>query len=202
MKGHTLQAFVSLLACAFLAAHLIWPNLKIDAVTLTLFGIAIAPWLGSIFKSLEMPGGLKFEFKDFAQAVTNAETAGLLVPKKIAPRGQLQSDATYSALLETYPRLAVISLRIDIEKRLRELADRSGIADQKASATTLTRKLENLNVLTEPESVALQSILASLNPVVHGADISRSSAEQVLEVGKRLIDSLDDRSQSTSTPAQ
>jgi len=129
--------------------------------------------------------------------VTNAEASGLLTPKKVALTSQTRSDVTYSALLDTYPKLAVIGLRVDIEKRLRELADRSGITDQKASASTLTRQLAKLQILTGPESVALLGILTSLNPVVHGAEITRANAEQVLEVGKRLINSLDERLQST-----
>jgi hypothetical protein len=197
MKVRALQIVISFLACVLLVAHLIWPDLKVDAITLTLFGMAIVPWLGSIFKSLEVPGGWKFEFKDFAKAVTNAEASGLLTPKKVALKGQARSDVTYSALLDTYPKLAVIGLRVDIEKRLRELADRSGITDQKASASTLTRQLAKLKVLTGPESVALLGILTSLNPVVHGAEITRANAEQVLEVGKRLINSLDERLRPT-----
>jgi hypothetical protein len=200
VKEHALQISISSLACILLIAHLIWPALRVDAITLTLFAMAVVPWLGSIFKSLEMPGGWKFEFKDFAAAVTKAETSGLLSPKKIAVIGPTPSDATYSALLDTYPRLAVMGLRVDIEKRLRELASRHGIPDQKASATTLTRLLEKLQVLTGPESVALLGILASLNPVVHGAEITRENAEQVMAVGKRLIDSLDERLKSTQDP--
>jgi hypothetical protein len=110
MKGHALQIAISLIACSLLIAHLIWPGLKIDAITLTLFGIVIVPWLGNIFKSLEMPGGWKFEFKDFAEAVTNAEASGLFAPARTAALAvQTQRDSTYSALLDTYPRLAVIS---------------------------------------------------------------------------------------------
>jgi hypothetical protein len=196
MKNHLLQAVISLLACVLLIAHLIWPDLKIDTITVTLFAIAVVPWLGSLFKSLELPGGWKFEFKDFAKAVTKAEAAGLLAPKSAAFTGQTRPNATYSALFDAYPKLAVIGLRVDIEKRLRELADRNGIKDQKASATALTRQLTKLGILTNPESAALLGILASLNPVVHGAEIDRANAEQVLAVGNRLIDSLDERLQS------
>ena len=202
MKEHALRIAISLLAGALLIAHLIWPSLKIDAITLTLFGLAIIPWLGNIFKSLEMPGGWKFEFKDFANAANVAEASGLLAPQKIAITEQTRSDVTYRDLLDTYPRLAVIGLRIDIEIRLRELADRNSITDQKASATTLTRQLVKLGVLTGPESVALLGILASLNSVVHGAEITRANAEQVLEVGKRLMGFLDERLQLSSTPAR
>jgi len=196
MKEHAFQIAISLLACVLLIAHLMWPDLKIDAITLTLFGMAVVPWLGSVFKSLEMPGGWKFEFKDFAAAVTNAETSGLLAPEKVALTGQTEPQLNYSALIDTYPKLAVIGLRVDIEMRLRELASRNGIKDQKLSATALTRQLAKLQVLTGQESVALLGILASLNPIVHGAEITYANAEQVLAVGKRLIDSLDERLRS------
>lgn len=202
MKEHALQISISSLACVFLIAHLVWPSLKVDAIALTLFGIAIVPWLGSVFKSLEVPGGWKFEFKDFADAAKVAEASGLLAPQEIALTEQTRSDVTYWDLLDTYPRLAVIGLRIDIEIRLRQLADRNSIADQKASATTLTRQLVKLGVLTGPESAALLGILASLNSVVHGAEITRANAEQVLEVGKRLIGFLDERLQLSPTPAR
>ena len=202
MKEHALKISISVSACVFLIAHLVWPSLKVDAIALTLFGIAIIPWLGNVFKSVEMPGGLKFEFKDFANAAKVAEASGLLAPQKIAITEQTRSDVTYWDLLDTYPRLAVIGLRIDIEIRLRELADRNSITDQKASATALTRQLGKLGVLTGPESVALLGILASLNSVVHGAEITRANAEQVLEVGKRLMGFLDERLQLSSTQAR
>jgi hypothetical protein len=202
MKEHALKISISVSACVFLIAHLVWPSLKVDAIALTLFGIAIIPWLGNVFKSVEMPGGLKFEFQDFANAAKVAEASGLLAPQKIAITEQTRSDVTYWDLLDTYPRLAVIGLRIDIEIRLRELADRNSITDQQASATALTRQLGRLGVLTGPESVALLGILASLNSVVHGAEITRANAEQVLEVGKRLIGFLDERLQLSRTLAR
>jgi hypothetical protein len=199
MKGHAFQIAISLLAFVLLVAHLMWPGLKIDAITLTLFGMALIPWLGSVFKSLEMPGGWKFEFNGdrFVKAAEDAEASGLLLSEGGFNEGETEPDVEYATLLETYPRLAVLELRIKIEKLLRKLANRSGITDRKASATTLTRQLAKHGVLTGPESVALLGILASLNSVVHGADINRADAEQVLEVGKRLIESLDVRLQST-----
>lgn len=52
---------ISLTALVGIAAHLLWPNLGIDAITLGLLVLATAPWLGSVFKSLELPGGWKVE---------------------------------------------------------------------------------------------------------------------------------------------
>jgi hypothetical protein len=49
-------------ALIVVAVHLIWPDVNIDAVTVVLLAIAAVPWLGPIFKSIELPGGWKFEY--------------------------------------------------------------------------------------------------------------------------------------------
>jgi hypothetical protein len=43
------------------------PDLKIDAITITLLFIALVPWLSPLFKSLEFPGGWKIEFKEMKE---------------------------------------------------------------------------------------------------------------------------------------
>jgi hypothetical protein len=55
------------------AVHLIWPTVKIDAVTLVLVGLAVAPWLAPIFKSIELPGGLRFEYQQIQRQVREVE---------------------------------------------------------------------------------------------------------------------------------
>ncbi len=50
-------------------SHLIWPNLKIDGVVTVLLGIAVVPWLGLIFDSLELPGGWKFQYRKLEEKV-------------------------------------------------------------------------------------------------------------------------------------
>lgn len=60
---------VSAGAVLLAGAHLIWPDLRVDAVTLVLIAIAAAPWLGPIFKSIELPGGWKFEYQQIQREV-------------------------------------------------------------------------------------------------------------------------------------
>ena len=55
---------VSLVALAFVVAHLIWPDLEIDAIALAFVGIAIVPWLGPLLESIEFPGGFKATFRE------------------------------------------------------------------------------------------------------------------------------------------
>jgi hypothetical protein len=55
---------VTLVALAFVVAHLIWPDLEIDAIALAFVGIAIVPWLGPLLESIEFPGGFKATFRE------------------------------------------------------------------------------------------------------------------------------------------
>jgi hypothetical protein len=64
-----LRAAITLCAIGFIWAHLVFPNIQIDQITVTLFIVAIVPWLSSIFKSLEFPGGGKLEFQQFKEKV-------------------------------------------------------------------------------------------------------------------------------------
>lgn len=48
---------VTAVAAVAVAAHLVWPNLKIDYVTVLLLAIASLPWLRGIVSSVDLPGG-------------------------------------------------------------------------------------------------------------------------------------------------
>jgi hypothetical protein len=57
IKRHTIiKILVTSSALVGLAAHLLMPALNIDAIALGLLLLALAPWLGAIIKSLELPG--------------------------------------------------------------------------------------------------------------------------------------------------
>lgn len=62
---------IALTICALGLAvvHLVRPNAAIDATTLALLAIAALPWLGSVFKSVELPGGIKAEYRERIQAI-------------------------------------------------------------------------------------------------------------------------------------
>jgi hypothetical protein len=60
---------VTAVALAFVVAHLIWPDLEIDAIALAFVGIAIVPWLGPLLESIEFPGGFKATFREVEQRI-------------------------------------------------------------------------------------------------------------------------------------
>jgi hypothetical protein len=46
---------ISVSAVALAAAHLIWPDAKLDSTTVVLLAVALLPWLGAVFKSIKLP---------------------------------------------------------------------------------------------------------------------------------------------------
>lgn len=68
-RTYWLSGTISVLALALAAVHLLVPDVEIDAITLTLVGLAIVPWLAPLVKSVELPGGWKFELRELKEKV-------------------------------------------------------------------------------------------------------------------------------------
>jgi hypothetical protein len=167
-----------------------WPNLTIDLVTMTLLLIAVLPWLAPLFKSVELPGGVKVQFQDLQNAEESIAKAGLLAPAK--PQDK---DAVYSFQLvaDKDPNLALAGLRIEIEKVLSEIAEPLGLKSHRYSIRGLLRELSERQVLTQQERSVLENLLELLNHAVHGGEITREAAGWAMDVGPRLLEGLKER---------
>ena len=102
MKELTIKTLITAGAIGVLVLHAIRPDLRIDLVSLGLLIAAILPWLSSVIKSAEFPGGWKVEFQEVKQAgdkVTRGTAQAILVA---------QSD--YNVIAERDPNLALVSL--------------------------------------------------------------------------------------------
>ncbi len=188
MKVKYLQFIITIGALSIAAVHVKWPTLTIDGITTTLVFIALIPWLAPLFKSLEFPGGWKIEFKDFEQTSAKADKAGLL-----ADSSHDGSDQRYSFQLvaEDDPKLALAGLRIEIEKRLTEIAEAGGIQAKRASVSGLLRVLGERDRLTQEQRSVLADMVGLLNAAVHGGHIDARATAWALDVGPRLLDTLE-----------
>ncbi|TQF05412.1 hypothetical protein E6W39_28230 [Kitasatospora acidiphila] len=64
---------ISTVALGIGAIHLVKPDVKIDGVTLVLAVIALVPWLGDLFESIELPGGAKLQYRKLEERLEAAE---------------------------------------------------------------------------------------------------------------------------------
>jgi hypothetical protein len=187
MKKYVPHITISVIAILLAVGHLIWPNAKIDAITIILIAIAVLPWLGSIFKSIELPGGVKVEYKDLEKAKEQAEKAGLL-----ATPSSKKEEPAYLAVAEHDPNLALAGLRIEIERRLQTLA-RANRIESKGGMGNLLRQLFKHEVLSSNEMGTLADMTVLLNSAVHGADVDQRAALWAFEIGPQLLAGLDER---------
>ena len=179
---------ISVVATALLVAHLVWPNLTIDPFAIVLLGVAILPWLAPLFKAIELPGGLKVEFAELEKAEKLAESAGLLPPINETDKPVRKSEQVLST---TDPNLALASLRIELERRLRRIALRNGVLDQKHGIGGLLRELGQRNLLSQQQIAIVGDLLPSLNAAVHGAEVDFRAAVWANTVGQQILAALD-----------
>lgn len=189
-KDTKLRIIITFLSLIVISAHLIWPSLSIDGITLSFIIVALIPWLAPLFKSLEFPGGWKIEFQELQRTKEKADEAGLLAPQEFVNE---TPEYTFQTILYDDPNLALAGLRIEIEKRLKQIAESNDIHVKKESIGLLLRQLSLQEVLTGQESVVLQDLIGLLNSAVHGAKVDRHALEWAIDVGPRLLKSLDEK---------
>lgn len=184
------QVVITCTSLLLVIAHLSFPNLRIDATTLVLFAAAAIPWLLPLFKSVELPGGLKLEFQELQAAEQRAEEAGLLdEPPDPAPI----HEYSFQIVADEDPNLTLAGLRIEIERRLGYLAESADKGSAKMSINRLLRLLGDRQILTPQQRSVLSDMVGLLNSAAHGASADRQSAEWALKVGPRLLATLDKR---------
>ena len=189
MKPAKVQLAITLGALIVAGIHLTWPSLAIDGITLTLIIIAVVPWLTPLFKSMEFPGGWKIEFRDLAKVQERAEQADLLAPVTV----DIETEYPFQIVAEDDPNLALAGLRIEIEKRLRQLAQSANIPIYRSSVSKLMRLLYQKGVLSKEAYSVLADMIGLLNEAVHGAEVDRRALNWAMEIGPRILKSLDER---------
>ena len=165
------------------------PFIAIDAVTVSLLVIAAVPWLGYMFRSLEVPGLGKVEYQELVRTGVAATRAGLTAPPTKKQSEWLPPSA------ERDPLLALAGLRIEIEKRLRLLADLKAIniGQRPGSIRMLADLLSTNGIVTADQAHALTDMAGTLNRAVHAQTVSPESARWALTVGPTVLASLDAR---------
>jgi hypothetical protein len=168
-------------ALAIAATRMLWPDSPIDAITLGLLVVAVLPWLSTLIKSAELPGGFKIEFQDVQAAgakVTESQADAHTLTPTPAP--------SHIDMSERDPNLALVGLRIEIEKRLRALAERHGL-DDTPSISRIVLQLRDLGVLNDPSVSGLQELVMAGNQAAHGASVDPRAAAWAIDYGPQVL---------------
>jgi diacylglycerol kinase len=183
---------ITFLALLIALAHFVWPAIQIDAITVTLLIVAVLPWLSSLFKSIELPGGLKIQYQDLEKIEQRARNAGLLTDEAVKGK----ENYSFQTVASTDPNLAFAGLRIELEKRLLKLAESRDLKPSRRSLGGLLADLNGIELINGAERAFLSDLAALLNSAVHGAVVDPSAAEWALDIGPRILKALDERAAS------
>lgn len=181
------------------AGHTWLPEIKIDAITVTLLGIAVLPWLGTLFKSVELPGGVKVEYQELEKAGKKVEESGL-IPSEQDLKPMQKHEYSFQAVSGDDPNLALSGLRIEIESRLKNLAEKRDVKVHGYGANNLTRSLEKSGVLSHEEAAAIRDLLPLLNQAAHGAEVENSAFGWAMDFGPRVLGAIEERLGKTTVP--
>ena len=195
-----IQWTITIAAILLIFVHHLIPKIDIDAITITLITLAALPWLAPLFKAIELPGGIKVEFNDLQRVKDAASEAGLLAPPEDVGH---KKPFCYSFEIITAddPNLALTGVRLEIESRVRELAESKNITGDKVPLEKLIRKLSEVDVLTNKEVSVLNDLLPLLNQAAHGAKVDSRAIDWARDIGSRIIRTLDEKKGESSLPA-
>jgi hypothetical protein len=217
-RADAIRGVVSVGAVALLLSHLLLPGrVRIDVIALVLLAVAILPWLGDVFESIDFPGGGGVRFRETVKAAGEVVVASAPAPEPAAasepprpaaaPTGEHEAarrprheppkapDAWRTALPPSGDaNLQLVALRIEIEKRLAALAERNGAKPR--SLPDMLRAVEDLGVLDAHVLDALRTLIRAGNMAAHGRPIDRELGDWVRDVGPDILRALDLRLES------
>lgn len=182
---------IPIAAVALAVMHAVWPKLAVDGVTVMLFLIALAPWLGRFIKSLELDRIGKIEFRDFANLEREARAKDVI---KDAPAPETASTSTdqLQEIASSNPNLALAGMRIEIERKLAALAEVAGLKTDKRGSNLL-KELEHADAIFNSEYYVYERFFSLLNQAVHGATVDVAAAEKAIQMGRNLLEGLSER---------
>lgn len=188
-----LRLVISGIMLIFAVVHTVWPDLAIDAITLALLGIAVTPWLAPLFKTIELPGGVKIEFQDTEKvaeataALAAASTArfdGAVTPEIQAREATSAAGTVMKAVTATNLQQASQSVLLWV--------------DDKPSNNVLERRALEALGITFVLATSTQEALEKLKNSTFGAVISDMGREGDVDAGYTLLDSMRQRGINTS----
>ncbi|AFU99923.1 DUF4145 domain-containing protein [Simiduia agarivorans] len=170
-----IAGFVTLLFLGLATGHLFVDGFAVDSVAIVLLVLAVLPWLLPYLKSLELPGGIIIELKDVKEAID-----------KVASNGEVEA-ATAPQNID--PQLALVALRIDIERLIRSY--QTDIGNKNSSLSIRVQVLANEGVLSQEVAAGILEIIRLGNAAAHGAEVDRDAAEFVLFKSNTIIRQLE-----------
>jgi hypothetical protein len=153
---------------------------SLSIVAATALSIAIVPWVVSFIEKLSLPGGFELVLAKAEQRLDAAAN----VPD------QKDIDA-FKYLSGNDPNMAIALLRIQIERRLREIAEHVMIEPESRgrprSLRMLADELAKQGAITTDALALIHDLMPVMNEAVHGTHLNAGASTFALEYGPKIL---------------
>lgn len=172
--------------------HSIFPQITIDGITISLIILAFLPWLPLLIKEISLPGGTKITLRDLKEPSDNIIEEGKsenIEPKIDENELERQKQIGYSVIEN--PSLALVSVRIEIEKRIRELAQLHLKTERIISLKRAVNELVKKQILSPSISGSLLELIDLGNKAAHGEEVSNDVIDWAIDYAPKILSILD-----------
>jgi hypothetical protein len=181
------RSIITIGALAVIVARHLWPQLQIDTTDFVLIVILFLPWLSDLIKEVEVPGFGKIGFQDVKAA---GEKIGLSAASSFSSTDIQETDAAIVTPSNANANILFVILRIQIEKRLRQLAEQNNVPNT-LSLNRLVSELVHREILRPSMGNGLIDLIHIGNQAAYGARVDANAALWAKENSDKIIESLD-----------
>jgi hypothetical protein len=161
------------------------------SISLTALGfliIAALPWFIHLFRTIELPWGVKIEMRELEKVSDKLAEAGAVFSETSdKPKTNIEVVTE-----DRDPNLALAALRIEIERKLRALLLNHGI-EPNMPLREMLNVAANKKYIDREISSTIRDLMPTLNAAVHGADVPQEAYDWVTSVGPALLNALGER---------
>ena len=116
-----------------------------------------------------------------------------LIPIAAAPNDrQGRHVYAFEAVGGDDPNIVLAGLRIELERRLRAIAESRGVAEARRPLRRVIDDLARWGIIERDEASAIADLLPLLNRAAHGATVDRAALQWALDFGPPLLDALEE----------
>lgn len=145
--------------------------------------LAIVPWVMGIIESINAPGGFEIVF---------AKVEGQLDASQTTP--DEEDISAFKYFEGSDPNLAIAMLRVQIERRLRQIAEDVMLApDERGRPRTLrslSEELAKAGAIPDKATVLLRDLMPVMNEAVHGVELQSNASEFARKYGPKILSML------------
>jgi polyhydroxyalkanoate synthesis regulator phasin len=181
---------------ALIIIHGFWSDVfKVDYFTVIILVIICIPYFSQFLKRAKVAGA-EFEFRDEIES-TKKVVEESIEKSKSKNKGQMKplpfetfNVSTAKEVVDTDHILALASLRIEIEKKSRLAAKFFKLGGAKNRLSEIIDALLSKGILSSEQVSALRKIIDMCNKAVHGVDVSKREAKDIINLMEELNQSF------------